>query len=393
MAMNERDDEKAIATGFLPKEVTALIHHIELNKDGWWDKATQRLVLAAIWLAGEPTNAEQISSTLGTEFRLHLSPPKLRSLLSTLEVQNFLVKIPGDLYRIPDAKRSEFEREVKASEGAEERAKDYFARLIQEQNLTLDVAAAWKTFSDTFLAPLIKEVGANAYRLVTGQTTLDGKDLVDRFLEVFPKEQRDRLSEVAKRFLNPKVEDSRQYISRLLHARLCVEASGLPEDVIKKLKDTASKPIRFRVFVDTNFLFSLMDLHENPSNDTAKELQELIAHLKVNLKIDLYITLKTIEEAKSAILAAKLQLYGFPVASNLTSVAMQAGLSGMAKKFLNERSKNGRFITADEWFRPYLENFGSIAKGKGIEIFNESQDQYPSRQDVIRYGLVALRAR
>lgn len=367
----------------LRKEVTALIHHIELNKDGWWDKAVQRLVLATIWLDSEPLNSDQITTSLESSFRLKLGSLKLGDVLTKLEQQNSLVKLPGDLYRIPDAKRTEFEQEVQASEQAEARAKGYFARLVAEQKLALDPAATWATFSHKFLAPLIKEVGANAYRLVTGQGTLEGKELVDTFLKGFPQEQRQQLGEVAQKFLNPKVEDARAYISRLLHAQLCVEASGLPADIISKIKDTSGKPIRFRIFVDTNFLFSLMDLHENPSNETASELQELIQHLKSNLKIDLYITPKTIDEARGAIQAARNQLYGIPTSNNFTTVALHSGLSGMSQKYLMERRRNGRFLTSTEWFQPYLDNFAAIAKDKGIEIFNESQDGYSARQDVI----------
>ena len=371
------------AEALLPKEVSALIHHIELNKDGWWDKAVQRLVLAAIWLESKPQSCEQIAANLESLCRLKLSVFKLGDVLRNLERQNSVVKLPGELYRIPDAKRTEFEQEFQASERAETRAKEYFARLVTAQKLTLDPAAAWATFCDNFLAPLINEVGANAYRLVTGQSTLEGKELVDTFLNGFPKEQRQHLGEVAQKFLNPKVEDARAYISRLLHAQLCVEASGLPADVIGKIKDTSGKPIRFRIFVDTNFLFSLMDLHENPSNDTANELQELIQHLKSNLRIDLYITPKTIDEARGAIQAARNQLYGIPTSDNFTTAALHSGLSGMSQKYLMERRRNGRFLTPAEWFQPYFDNFVAIAKDKGIEIFNESQDGYFVRQDVI----------
>ena len=52
------------ATGVLSKEVIALIHHVELHKDGWWDKATQRLVLAAIWLSSDPQDISDITNVL-----------------------------------------------------------------------------------------------------------------------------------------------------------------------------------------------------------------------------------------------------------------------------------------------------------------------------------------
>jgi hypothetical protein len=61
--------------------------------------------------------------------------------------------------------------------------------------------------------------------------------------------------------MNPAAVDVRSYVSRLLHATFCVEASGLPESVIQNLNTSGGKQIVFRMFVDTNFLFSILALH------------------------------------------------------------------------------------------------------------------------------------
>ena len=44
----------------LPTEVAALVHHVELTRAGWWDKAVHRLVLAAVWLADKPLTVREI---------------------------------------------------------------------------------------------------------------------------------------------------------------------------------------------------------------------------------------------------------------------------------------------------------------------------------------------
>src|SRR5690606_16350129 len=120
----------------------------------------------------------------------------------------------------------------------------------------------------------------------------------------------------------------RAYVSRLLHAQFCVEASGLTEEVLARLNASVGKQIRFQVFVDTNFLFSLLDLHENPSNEAAQELRELLGNLKGNPRIDLVITPDTIEEAKSAIASTKWQMTGLPSGRNFSEAALLAGVSG-----------------------------------------------------------------
>ena len=150
-----------------------------------------------------------------------------------------------------------------------------------------------------------------------------------------------------------------------------------------KLNSSVGKPIRFVLFVDTNFLFSLLELHENPSNAASEELRGLIAQLKNNPRIDLVVTPATIEEAKSSIGYTKGQLSGLPSGRNFTEAALQARFSGMAIRFLSERLLRDGKLSVEDWFDPYLKDFVPMARSKGVELFNEKLDGYSTRQDVI----------
>ena len=367
----------------LPKEAVALVQHIELNKAGWWDKAVHRLVFACVWLADEPPNADAIQAALAGVFKLSLATPKLASALASLESRQMLLRLPSDTYRIPEEQRVIFEKDISDSEKAEDEAKGSFCKLVAEIGEGLQPESVWAAFEHEFLGPLIKQVGANAYRLVAGEKMAVDKVLVDHFLKPFPSSMHSKLRTLVTTFLDPKKPEVCAHISRLLHARFCVEASGLPEDVLAKLNASVGKQIRFQMFVDTNFLFSLLELHENPSNAAAQELRELVAHLNGNPRIELVITPDTIEEAKSSIAYTKGQLNDLPSSHNFTQAALQGGFSGMAIRFLTERlSRNGR-LTAEEWFDPYLNDFVPMARGKGVELFNEKLDGYSTRQDVV----------
>lgn len=367
----------------LPTEVAALVHHVELNRAGWWDKAVHRLVLAAVWLADKPLTVGEIQATLKNEFRLVLNEAKVSAAAQALESQNILVRLDGPSFRIPDDQRAAFEMEIVEAETAASKARTYFSALVGELCSELEPDSTWQVFESEFLAPLIKEVGANAYRLIAGERMTADKKLVRRFLGGFDAKLHQPLNELVTRFLDPKKEEVRTFVSRLLHATFCVEASGLPENVIQKLKTSSGKQIVFRVFVDTNFLFSILALHENPSNSAASELQELIGTLKGNPKVALFVTPRTIDEAKHSISLAKGQLVGFPAGMNFTGAALRVGFSGMAERFLEERRRRNGQLSPDDWFDPYLNNFVSIARGKGVELFNEKLDNYATRQDVV----------
>ncbi len=367
----------------LPKEVQALVQHIELNRAGWWDRAVHRLVVAAVWMSKDPPNLDSIQASLKTTFKLNLSKQKLSSALGSLDTNKMLVRLQGGTYRIPDQQRAIFEKEIKESEKVEFDAKEQFCKLVIASCPELEPDAVWKVYENEFLAPLIKQVGANAYRMIAGENMTVDNTLVNRFLRPFEDVQHQQLRLLVSTFLDPKNPEVCAYISRMLHAQFCVEASGLSEEVIAKLNSSVGKQIRFRMFVDTNFLFSLLELHENPSNAAAQELKDLVSQLNGNPKFELVITPNTIEEAKTAIRNTKSFLTGIPTSPNFTHAALHAGLSGMAARFFSERQGRSVSITPDEWFGPFLNDFVAMAGGKGVTLFNEKLDGYSTRQDVV----------
>lgn len=116
----------------LPTEVAALVHHVELNRAGWWDKTVYRLVLAAVWLADKAPTVGEIQMTLKNEFRLVLNEAKINAAVQVLESQDSLVRLDGPLFRIPDDKRAAFDVEIAEAEAAATKARAYFSALVAE---------------------------------------------------------------------------------------------------------------------------------------------------------------------------------------------------------------------------------------------------------------------
>ena len=368
----------------LPHEVSALIHHVELDRAGWSDKALSRLVIATLWLAEGRLNNTDIRQALVSSFGLPVAFEKLTRIIDILKSKRTIVEVSDGLYRIPNTMRTELETEIHEAEVAETKARDHFHNLIK--NLTeLDPSDTWTTFERRFLVPMVRDIGANTYRLLIGEPTeIDGKHFDELISAVEPRFKR-IIREVIARFLDPKEDAVRDYISRLLHAYFCVEATGISDSVSRKLDRISRRPHSFRLFLDTNFLFSFLGLHENPSNPSAKELHDLLTTLKqkANPQVIMYVTPKTIEEAKTALVAAKVAVSEVPLSANFTDVALRVGVSGLRQRYFLERMRNSTLLTADDWFNPYLNNFVRMAREAGVELFNEKLDRYTTRQDVV----------
>ncbi len=367
----------------IPTEAIALVHHIELNKAGWWNKTVQRLITATIWLSGQPRSADEIRQGLETSFRLTLPIEKIEAQVREMENKGSLVELPDGRFRIPDERRKKFEAEIGEAEEVERKARDFFNDVFSEISQEDNTDDLWNRFNQLLLGPLVKQVGVSAYRLLAGERMEVDKKLEQRFLNTIPAEQASNARKSVGEFLDPKKPEVCAYIGRMLHARFCVEASGLSDAVLMKLNASLGRQIRFRMFVDTNFLFSLMELHENPSNAAALELQELLEKLNSNPKVDLVVTPETIEEAKSSISYTKSRLNGLPAGANFTEAALRANFSGMAIRFLNQRLVKNGSLSPEDWFDPYMNDFVRLARGKGVELHNEKMDEYSTRQDVV----------
>lgn len=367
----------------IPTEAIALVHHIELNKAGWWDKTVQRLITACIWLAGEPRTLDGIKQGLESSFRLTLPIEKIEAQVHQMESKGALVELPDGRFRIPEERRKRFESEIGEAEEVERKACALFGELFLQIDPEKGVDDLWKRFNRLFLSPLVKQVGVSAYRLLAGERMEVDKKLEQKFLKSLPPAQAPSARKAIGEFLDPKKPEVCAYIGRMLHARFCVEASGLSDTVLTKLNASLGRHIRFRMFVDTNFLFSLMELHENPSNAAALELKELLERLNGNPKVDLVVTPDTIEEAKSSISYTKGRLNGLPSGVNFTEAALRARFSGMAIRFLNQRLARKDRLSPEEWFDPYVKDFVPLARGKGVELHNEKMDEYSMRQDVV----------
>lgn len=367
----------------LSKEVVALVHNIELNQAGWWEKTVSRLVMAAVWKNGKAVDRITIKETLSGEFKLEVTNGKLDSILSKLENSGDLVRASGVRYQITESKRRVFDLEILAAEENQKQAQAEFHALIDSLALEIPATEAWAKFESHFLRPLVDEIGANAYGLVAGEAFTTDVKLVEKYLGYYDEKQRPLHRELVTAFLDPKSEVVRQYVSRLLHARFCVDATGLPEDTLQKLSTSIGRSLKFNVFVDTNFLFSLIGVHENPSNEAALELKELLGQLRDNPKVRLLITPETIREATNTIEATRQWLNSIPTTEPFIHAALKAGVSGIGEKFMVERLRQGANLTVNDWFKPYLEDFVTMARGNGIELHNAKLDHYSMRDDVL----------
>ncbi len=120
-------------------EVVSLVHHVELDKAGWWDKTIQRLIIAAIWLSDDSPTVDNVLSFLDHSFHIKLDEPKIQSQVNALVSQDVLLQIHDKAYKITDSALRKFENEVQQVEDNHTQVKARFAELLNSKCPDLDV--------------------------------------------------------------------------------------------------------------------------------------------------------------------------------------------------------------------------------------------------------------
>lgn len=368
----------------LPKGLVALVHHVELSQAGWRDRALELAATCVLHEKGGTCAREELSALLADRLPGTLGRAEVERLLARLEREGTIMSVRSDRLKLSESTSTTLSQLLEDHDQLEARVRDKFSVVVGA--LPSSARIEWTTFERSFLTPLILELGARTYEFLSGEvTTLSTSGGFVKFLTTIPEENRAAASQAIETFFNPKDPDIRAYLLRLLNAVFLAQVTGLPEAVLDALAARTKKKLRLRVFLDTNFLFSLIGLHENPADDVVELLNRLIAELKARLEVRLYILPITHDEARRTIGNYADRLSGLRLDRRLAEAVRRgtSDLSGITLRYVKEAASARRSVTAQEYFQPYLENLLAIARSKGVELYNESVDSLRRDQTVI----------
>lgn len=370
----------------LSSELVSLIHHIALNEAGWWDKVIQKIIISSVWLNKTPSTIDKISQDLKENFGLGITLGNeiLNKNIQSLCDQNILYKIFDNQYKLSEKSRSEFENDLNNHESLIERVREFFNNQVKINCPEVFNNDCWNTFNDKLLIPTVNQLGAKTYELISGhKSTIEQTPIFHDYIDSFDEKLKKEIKKVVVAFFDSNNNDCRDYILRIINAYFYREAGNLSSETLQKINNIQSNNIEFNLFIDTNFLFSIMNLHDNPSNEAAISLKKLIDAINNKVRIRLYVTGRTLQESSGVIEFHKNNLKGISLKSNLIAAAINYEFSGFEKKYFDEISKTKKPINPDDYFEPYLKNILTVVRKLGVEYYNENYDKLSMDQNVI----------
>ncbi|MDD3323258.1 MAG: hypothetical protein PHS59_17630 [Paludibacter sp.] len=368
------------------KNITTLVHHIKLNESGWWEKAVQNIIISSIGSEGNfPQTKKDILSKLIIELEQGIDIVRLEKQFEKLIIQNQVISRTENLWNLSDVVFEKFKEADKEQKDLEEEAKKRFIEITILHCKDINPLELWNDFKSKMLFPLVKDIGAKTYEFISGKKSINLIELesFQNFAKCYNGEKGE-IENVVMQFMSFNDKATKSFLLKLLNEYFFLEATNLDESTVNEIYKFSKTQQNLKVFVDTNFLLTVLDLHDNPSNDATKALLDLLTEIENKVKIKFYILPNTIHEFQNLIF--KFQDYISrlkPTIAYASAVEESTEFSGIIKKYFQRCNEVKRIIPPGEYFDPYLTNFSVCYRSKGIELFNQNVDKYSTDQRVI----------
>lgn len=284
----------------LSPEIVSLIHHVELNESGWWKKAVGQVVRGVLWKERSPLTFTLLQDALHREIGMRLPDDLLEKQLAILSSQGVISKMPGPNYKLTEQAYQNLSAARLTALAEQNACEAEFLANCEQDCPGLDAKKAWGEFTKA-LSNAIQVAGANLFHLLADGQLQKDIDWLSNFIEKFEPKFREGLRTVLRKFFSPENSVCRNQVLRHLTAHFFAEAAQLRPETLD-LIDSDRKTRTIKVVLDTNFIFSVLKLHDNPADEAALSLVDIAKKSRGKLDIKLYILPSTLDEAQRVLL-------------------------------------------------------------------------------------------
>lgn len=364
----------------LSPEIVSLIHHVELNESGWWKKAVGQVIKGVLWKSQTPLTQAELKVGLKREVGIQLADDVLLKQIEILLSQNRITRMPNHSYKLTEEARQTLTSAHEKASSEQELCHSAFLASCANNCPNLPSDKVWAEFLKALLGA-VRVAGANLFHLIADGNLEQEGDWLAPFLRAFPSEHSAGLRKTLSEFFAPTNQVCRNQVLRLLSAHFFAEASQLRPETLAVIEG-ARKKHSIKVLLDTNFVFSVLGLHDNPADDSVVSLVDIAQRNERHLQIKFYVLPATLDEAQRTLTSQLHLVERIRTTVAMANVAVTQPLPSIAKKFF-DAARHSPGLTAENFFRPYIDDLRTILRDKGIHVLETPQHIYAQRQEVI----------
>lgn len=167
----------------------------------------------------------------------------------------------------------------------------------------------------------------------------------------------------------------KNYLLNYIHGYFNIESLGLSEKTLESLKPEAGKTYNLKLILDTNFLFSILKLHDNPANELVHSIADINKKLNGQISITYCVHPRTIKEFQHSFdyeIKKLLKIkFSIPIAK---AIVTSSSVSGFTKQFAKQYLKTNGTLKVNDYIDPYINSLTTIFKNFEISLYNASED-------------------
>jgi hypothetical protein len=375
--------------GSLPPSLIGMLHQVELNRSGWWRETLEKIVLWRLAEVDRPQHDAALRRGLSADLGIQVEPTQFKGVLDSLVENDALLVDPASGgYVLSEQSRQSLRGRESEMYELEAKVSRVFSESLASVGCVLPPAEIFEDFQHRLLRPLIRQLGARTYSILTGEgldSAIEKTSMLREMLDAIVEDQRMLVRDAITRFLDPVNPEVRRWVLGRLHAQLLVLATNLDHDSLDSLSLQEGKKTTFNVLLDTNFLFSALALHVNPSNEAAAYLLDLIDEIKDRVEVRLLVLPQTIREAENALRQSRnAAAANGLITPEIAEAALRSTvLPGLVAHFYERVIAAKQPMDVESYFRPFVNGLEILLKDKGIEIIDDDMaDILAARQSV-----------
>ena len=355
-----------------------LSHFIALSKDGKTEEAIDHLVKTIFVLDSNEsyTQAHEIADAIDGYFGLRLNVHLIQESLDRLQKQGILQSDPSkNCLRVADQIRANIEERIEDAARLEEEVRQEWLESIENRlpgATTQFNEPLWQCLTD-YMSKAFRRHGAETLRLLSTDVDIDGSDF--RPLSTFLHEAitrncnnlpQDEVKECIRDFFRTSTPQRTKYLVQLLDGTFTFFALTIDDATARYLRESIYP---LNIFLDTNFIFGILELHSNPFVQVSKELIDIIR--SNSFPFTLYYHEETLDEIQRTIRSIGARLKSQKWQSAISRAVLRtASLSGIELRF-HEINANTP-IDPDTFLSKYGNGLTEILKDYGFKIYRDS---------------------
>lgn len=337
------------------------------------DEALANLIEYVVYTLEAPQDIAAICDFIKLEFDVQFDPTELKGVTTQMLKKGNLEIIERTKFKLSDSRvvalKAHGRNIVLRQEARQKRLGEYIAE-IDSFNLSTEKHKKILNSFTQYMYECFFEYGRRAVNIISGELTeVERKtkhQILKPFIDSFSVNEKKVFTDLVEHFTDVMNSDDLDYLQKLAHKAELFFSLGMDRETYEKASEFNF--IDWVVFLDTNFLYSILNLHKHDEDDACNQIVKIIEEHKLNIR------LTYIPDTRQELLNKKKDFDKNIARTSFTKHQISALLSsgnldGFSKKYYEQKLEYG-----DETPHPteIIDHHVASLKQKGILIYNSN---------------------